>query len=787
MILENNSYPNDTRVRLEANSLAEAGFDVTVICPTGDGRPWHEQIDNVRVYRYPAPISGNGLMSYAWEFSYSLAMAFLLSLFIWIRHGFDVLHVHSPPDMNALIPAFFQLFGKRFVYDMHDLSPELLQAQRGGTASHWLMKLLRGFERFACQRADRLIATNETQRRIQVTRGGADPCNSYVVRNGPSQRLLSDVQPNQSLKSTGKTCIGFVGAIGHQDGVEYLIHALHCLKTKLHCRDFKCIIVGDGVAQKNLMRLVDEFQLNDFVQFTGRIPFEEVPGYIAAFDIGVVPDPSNPYNDSCSTIKAMEYMALGKPLVCFATLENRVTAASASLYANNNDVEQFAECLHRLLIDPALRERMGAAGRERIENGLTWKHQAKVLIDLYRGLLAPDASLVPVPQPDLGVACGSEPALQFAFDGKLGNTLLRAFRQDARGARLSGMFRIYYRLRRWIPTAIRAKLQSIRNQSIANDDDWYLSHNFVSCWTTAVDNEIREQRDPWVIHPWPDDFSHAIVLTHDIETQTGYDRIEQLAKVDEEFGFRSAWFLVPHKYRIESSLIAELQRRGHEVGVHGYNHDGRCFESRKFFGDRLGPINAALANFRAVGFRAPMVQRNLVWMQELNVEYDASCFDHDPYQSMPGGIGSVWPFRCGRFVELPYTLPQDHTLLALDRFGPEIWIEKHQLLRDLRGLALLITHPDYLDTPAKLDVYREFLSYLSEQHDGWRALPQQVVSWWHKREASQISHELTTQASIVGPAADRGRCLPLSALFSDLHRERDLSPSREKQSQVASL
>lgn len=394
MLLENNCFPNDTRVLLEARSLTEAGYDVTVISPTGGYSKWSDSVGEVKVYRYPAPPQWSGAAGYVCEYAYSFLMAFVLSVYVLFRRGFDAIHVHSPPDLNSLIPFLYRILGKKSVYDMHDLSPELYQAQKGGNASGALMSGLRFFERFACRWGHKLISTNETQRSIQIDRCGADPAKCHIVRNGPNERFLEDVAPSVALASD-KLTVGYVGLIGYQDGVDYLVRAIAALREMFdggRVPEFRCVIVGDGPALPQLRELAEELDISHEILFAGMIDFTDVPSYISAFHVCVTPDPSNPYNDSCTTIKTMEYMALRKPTVCFETNENRVTAGDAALYAKDSDCQDLAQQIAKLLVDPEMRRSMGELGRTRIENGLTWSHQAAELVAMYGDLLSPEES-----------------------------------------------------------------------------------------------------------------------------------------------------------------------------------------------------------------------------------------------------------------------------------------------------------------------------------------------------------------------------------------------------------
>ncbi|WP_404306595.1 glycosyltransferase family 4 protein [Neorhodopirellula lusitana] len=387
MLLENNSFPEDRRVLLEVETLLDAGFDVTVISPTGASRKWAETVGGAHVYRYPATWELDGLWGYVWEYTYSLTMLLLISVFVFFRRGFDAVHVHTPPDMTAVIAIGYQLLGKKFVFDHHDLSPELYLARRGDNKPNAIYRVLCFFERLACQRADRLIATNETQRGIQTGRCGADPDRCVVVRNGPDESFLNEVSPQPELRREGRLVLGYVGAIGIQDGVDCMVRAIHELKNNRGRDDFIAVIVGGGPALQSLKTLADELGVKDLIQFTGMIPFQNVPSYVASFDICFTPDPSNAYNDSCTTIKMMEYMALRKPTVCFRTRENELTAGDAALYADDNDIAAFADRVIELMDDETLRESMGEIARKRIDDGLTWRHQAVRLVTLYRELL----------------------------------------------------------------------------------------------------------------------------------------------------------------------------------------------------------------------------------------------------------------------------------------------------------------------------------------------------------------------------------------------------------------
>ncbi|MCA9193639.1 MAG: hypothetical protein KDB03_17830 [Planctomycetales bacterium] len=355
--------------------------------------------------------------------------------------------------------------------------------------------------------------------------------------------------------------------------------------------------------------------------------------------------------------------------------------------------------------------------------------------------------------------------MRFAFNGVLGDVLAHHLTLDMAGAKPSNKYRVYYYLRPWIPITLRQKLQ----RKIRRDcpPRWYVNSTFMEDWTQALRNGQYRSEGLDTIHPWPDGHRFAVALSHDVETEDGVRLVPALAEVENRLGLRSVWNFIPYKYKVDSGLLNELVAQGHEIGVHGYNHDGKLFLNERIFERRVPKINEALRAWKAVGFRAPMVHRNLVWQQSIDVLYDASCFDIDPFQAMPGGVGGVWPFLVGDFIELPYTLPQDHTLMVvLNESTARIWLDKLQVVKDLCGMSMVITHPDYLNTPKRLKIYQELLEHLANDDEGWKATPAEIASWWSKRDKSYVERLPDGSSAIRGPAADRGQLCSLKQLFN---------------------
>jgi len=386
MLLENNPYPQDGRVRREANALTSAGYQVSVICPAANGQPHREIVDGVHVYRYPAPPERDGILGYLLEYGYAMIATFFISLLVFLRKGFDVIHAHNPPDTFALVAGWYKLFGKRFVFDHHDLSPEMYYARFKLDGKPLVYNSLVFFEKLTFRLADHVIATNQSYKAVAMTRGGVPEDHITIVRNGPELGRVRPVAPDPELGGRAKTIIGYVGLMGFQDGVDYLLRALTHLVNDLGRTDFLCIIIGRGDALSSLKALASELGLDTYVWFTGRVSDADLMRYLSTADICVDPDPSNPFNDRSTMIKMTEYMALGKPIVAFDLPEHRVTARDAAVYARPNDELDFAQQLVLLMDNPERRHRMGQIGRARIETELAWSYQEKHLLAAYETL-----------------------------------------------------------------------------------------------------------------------------------------------------------------------------------------------------------------------------------------------------------------------------------------------------------------------------------------------------------------------------------------------------------------
>ncbi|RJP50448.1 MAG: glycosyltransferase WbuB [Anaerolineaceae bacterium] len=387
MLLENCSFPRDDRVRREARALAAQGYRVSVIAPASGSEPRREVWEGIMVYRYQPPAERIGFIGYIWEYGYSMVAIFLLSLAVFIREGFDIIHAHQPPDLFAFIAAFYKLFGKKYVLDHHDLAPDLYEARFRERAKPAVTRVLAALERFSCRIADRVIATNESYKRVEMERGRVPEENIAIIRNGPDLQEVFQTPPDPSLRENGKTVIGYVGVMGTQDGVDNLLRSIQNLVFTLNRKDVKCILVGSGNTLSDLKTMAVELGIDEHVHFTGWVNGQdEVRRYLNAMDICTAPEPGDIYNQRSTAAKVMEYMAVGKPIVSFDLVEHRYSAQEAARYACPNDSLDFARQIAFLMDNPQERERLGNLGLARIQNELAWQNQSSALVNLYNGL-----------------------------------------------------------------------------------------------------------------------------------------------------------------------------------------------------------------------------------------------------------------------------------------------------------------------------------------------------------------------------------------------------------------
>jgi glycosyltransferase involved in cell wall biosynthesis len=385
-LIENVSIVRDRRVRLEAAALSGAGCQVSVICPRLLSEPRLPAIlGDLRIYSYPQPWQGAGFFTYALEYAWSLLATFSLVFAVSLRRGFDVLHAANPPDLFFLLAAPFRRLGKRFVYDQHDLSPEIFTAKFGGRA-RWLHRLLLWLERCSYRLADLVIVTNESFRRLATTRGRCLPEKVAVVRNNPDLNRFNCGSLQPKFKQGAAFLAVYAGIMGTKAGVDRLIRAAYHIVHVRGRKDVHFTLLGDGECRPALQQLARSLQLEPFISWPGFVGDQDLLAWLSTADVCLAPDPPNAANQLSTSTKLMEYMGCGKPTVCFDLKEARYSAGSAAAYVRRDDCSLFGDAIMELLDDPALRRRMGQVGLERVRQELNWEHSRRALLDAYRHL-----------------------------------------------------------------------------------------------------------------------------------------------------------------------------------------------------------------------------------------------------------------------------------------------------------------------------------------------------------------------------------------------------------------
>jgi glycosyltransferase involved in cell wall biosynthesis len=386
IIVQNLPVPFDRRVWLECQALVADGYQVAVVCPKGDGDPSREVIDSVELYRYKPYAPGGSKASYVMEYAYSFSATAWLTLKARRPGRFGVLQACNPPDIFWPIAQVLRgLDRTRFVFDHHDLSPELYLS-RFPDGPRLPYRALRALERRTHRTADHVISTNDSYREIAITRSGKPAADVTVVRTGPDPQRLRRGPAHPQLRRGRRYLAAYIGVMGPQDGVDYVLRAADIVVHKLGREDIAFTLIGSGDCFDDLVALRDELGLAGHVEFTGRAPDELVTRILSTADVGLSPDPKNPLNDVSTMNKSMEYMAFELPVVAFDLRETRISVGDAGVYVEANDVEQYAAAIVDLMDDRPRRALLGKRGRARVEQELAWGHQEQAYLGVYRKL-----------------------------------------------------------------------------------------------------------------------------------------------------------------------------------------------------------------------------------------------------------------------------------------------------------------------------------------------------------------------------------------------------------------
>ena len=705
IIVENESVPFDSRVWKEARSLRENGYEVTVLCPKRKGYTRsHEVLEGVHIYRHPTPREGNSPAGYLIEFACALSWEFLFSWWIYFRRGFRIIQGCNPPDNIFVIALPFKLLGVKYIFDHHDANPELYLAKYGKKDFLYRSQVM--LEKLTYRFSDVVMATNLSYKELAVNRGGLASDDIFVVRNGPDLETFKPTPANPVLKYGKQYLVGYVGTINAQDGLDILLDVALYIKN-LGRQDVHFTCVGGGPKLAGLRGMVRTKGLAGMMDFTGRVPDKEMREILSTTDVCVNPDKPCEMNNISTMIKIMEYMALGKPIVQFDLKEGRFSAQDASLYADpDNPIPDFAEKILWLLENPNARQTMGSRGVRRVNEELAWKYSVPNLCAAYKRALDKGA---PAPT--------TAPAHQ--------------------GRRAPIQSRLYYRVKPIIPRRLQLRARQWRAPFQRRDAaDWPV-------WKDAGGA-------PPGFSGWPEGKRFAIVLTHDVEQESGLARCIDLADAEEQRGLRSAFGFVPLRYKTPQGLRESLSQRGFEIMVHDLRHDGKLFRDRKTFTVQHDAVNEFLEQWGTRGFSSGSMHHNLPWISELEIDYSVSTYDVDPFEPQHCGSKRIFPYWVkapdgeGRgFVEMPYTLAQDFTIFVLlKEHTNTIWRTKLDWIAERGGMALIKTHPDYMFLPGErrqadgypIGLYTDLLDYIIGRYSGdaWFAQTSEVARYWRE-------------------------------------------------------
>jgi glycosyltransferase involved in cell wall biosynthesis len=387
LVSENAPVPADRRVWSEARTLAAAGWRVVVVCPQGRTRcaAPYEVIEGVEIHRFPLRPAAGGAASYAREYGQAMFRIARLVARVSRDQAFDVVHAANPPDFLLLAAWHLRRRGTRFVFDHHDLVPELYRS-RFGAGKGLLYRASRVFERLAFRLADVSIATNDSYRRIAIERGRMPAENVFVVRNGPDVERFTPTEADPALKRDRDHLIAYVGMMGPQDGIDHAVRTLELLRRRRD--DWRAILVGDGDVLEEMRALAVELGLDDVVEFAGWRDDDDIRRILSTADVCLAPDPPSPLNDRSTMIKVAEYLAMGRAVASYELPESKVTAGPAARFATPGDAADLARCIDELLADPAERARLARLGRERVEERLSWQHSERELLRAYERAVA---------------------------------------------------------------------------------------------------------------------------------------------------------------------------------------------------------------------------------------------------------------------------------------------------------------------------------------------------------------------------------------------------------------
>jgi glycosyltransferase involved in cell wall biosynthesis len=832
MLIENISFPWDRRMRHLAMALQQSGYEVRVICPMGESQDHDsfEIFNGIKVYRYPMLYQASGGLGYIFEYSWAFLCTTILSLWVLIRDGFDIIHSANPPDMFFLLAWPYKLFGKKYVYDQHDVCPELYESKF--EKRDWFYRMLVFFEKMSYHTADLAIATNESYRNIARERGGLPERRVAIVRNGVDTSYFRRAKPRPELKEPFRYMALYLGVMGKQDGVDRVVRAAHQVVHAYGRRDVLFLMIGKGESWLDLQELSRTLKVDDVVRFVGRISDELLLDYLSIADIALAPDPPCRMNDLSTMTKILEYMACELPIVSSDLTESHFSAGDAAVYVEKDDANLFARAILELLDDPDRCERMGQIGLDRSTRLMGWNRSRASLLEAYSrisGLTVPtldppketnrtirvpsitrtakreiDSLEIPrfadylaqyyrypadsVKIIQTGIPSGNKDFFRFGPDvlcyghceGLVSDRVTNASFDAMRCSHFEGdeiflpfdlteivdnlrnelyansvnsnsaLAGMYYFLRPLLSIDVRKRLQKFRLNGWRDlkFPRWPVDSTVDTLFEQLLSKSLQSDgnREIPFIWFWPDGASSCAIMTHDVETPSGKDFCPSLMDINDSFGIRASFQIVPERrYEVSAEFISSIRDRGYEVNIQDLNHDGRLFAKRQQFVERAEKINSYGKQYGAEGFRAAVLYRNQEWYDALDFAYDMSVPNVAHLDPQRGGCCTVMPYFIGDVLELPVTTTQDYSLFhIINDYSIGLWKQQIDLIMAKNGLISFIVHPDYVIPNQARKTYEELIGYLANLRDKkhvWMPLPGEVNRWWRQRAQMKLVQE----------------------------------------------
>jgi glycosyltransferase involved in cell wall biosynthesis len=765
-------------------TLRMQGHTIDVVCRQRAGYARRERAEHGTIWRLPALPGRGGPFLYLAQYASFMVLATIWTSLLHVRRRYDLVQVHSLPDTLVFAAWLPRLLGVPVILDLQETMPEFFATKFGLDLSDRWVRMVGLFEKLSARFATHVLTCTDQMRDAFVARGTPSEKITVILNSADESIFVPrHRQPNSDPSHFVVVCHG---TIEERYGHEEVVRAVGLLRDEIP--GLRLRIYGEGAHLAAIRSLVSSLGVEDRVWFSdGFAPLDELLDGIAGADLGVVAMRRDAFRDLTHCNKMFDFISMKVPAAVSRTrsVEEYFDEDCFELF-ESGDAADLARAIRKLWLDPDRRAQL-VEHASAVNEPYRWPRQREIyretVDDVFDGRQTSGSEglqgnsyaqsahsveaavgslyventpasfwklLTPEPTEDEWTEaiahCSWVLPTTASAQGRDLSALLQAVLGEGQFGqghwKLSLAKRTYIDLKPFIPRRIIAILRRMygRQYAGAGDLGWPFEGRYADFLQAVLEHVLRQRGLDTAEHVslWPDDSAFAFVLTHDVEQRVGHDFVPEVGSLEEHYGFRSSFNFVPERYVTDPTLVANLKERGFEVGVHDLTHDGKLFRSRSLFRARARRINAAVARTGAAGFRAGMTHRNPQWMQDLDIEYDLSFFDTDPYEPIPGGTMTLWPFILGRFVELPYTLVQDYTLThVLGERSPQLWLDKVDFIARRGGMALLNTHPDYLRSPRTWAVYEAFLAAMAERRDAWHALPRDVARWWRVRSETK--------------------------------------------------